>query len=263
MKNHIRKWGIWFGAFGFDVFKFLRGLKGFPFVVKEYIKFKTEKPFGEFPISLNYPCPADRFEAAGTASGHYFHQDLLVAHKIFERNPKRHVDIGSRIDGFVAHVATFREIEVLDFRPLDKYIRNISFHEFDLLNSSGKYANYTKSLSCLHTLEHLGLGRYGDPIMPDGYVRGFETLYSILKPGGILYLSVPIGSQRIEFNAHRVFSIKTILNMVKDKLEMTDFSYVDDDGNLHESVGLTERAIENSYNCWYGCGIFELRKSEI
>jgi len=50
----------------------------------------------------------DRFDPGGDASGHYFHQDLIVARRIFERDPRKHVDVGSRIDGFVAHLAVFR-----------------------------------------------------------------------------------------------------------------------------------------------------------
>lgn len=250
----------WFGGFGIDLFTFRRSLRGLPHLVREYRIFKKSGPLENFPISFNYPCPADRYESAGTASGHYFHQDLFVARKIFERNPVKHVDIGSRVDGFVAHVAVFRKIEVLDIRPLESKVENICFHEFDLLNPEGKYSAYSDSLSCLHTLEHLGLGRYGDPVMADGYVKGFNTLWSILKPGGILYLSVPIGKQRIEFNAHRVFAIRTILELAEEKFDLIDFSYVDDEGSLHEHVQLTEDGIERSLGCWYGCGIFEFRK---
>jgi len=112
----------------------------------------------------------------------------------------------------------------------------------------------------LHTLEHLGLGRYGDSIDANGYLQGFKTLFSILKPGGILYLSVPIGPQRIEFNAHRVFSVRTILHMIEGKFELIGYSYVDDEGDMHENASLTENAIASSFDCWYGCGIFELRK---
>ena len=62
------------------------------------------------------PCLTDRFEESGAARGHYFHQDLLVAQRIFDSAPARHVDMGSRIDGFVAHVASFREPEQRDLR---------------------------------------------------------------------------------------------------------------------------------------------------
>lgn len=64
-----------------------------------------------------YPICSDLRSSAGRASGHCFHQDLLIARRIFQINPLRHIDISSRVDGFVAHVAVFREIEVFDVRP--------------------------------------------------------------------------------------------------------------------------------------------------
>jgi hypothetical protein len=185
---------------------------------------------------------------------------LLVARKVFERSPSHHVDVGSRLDGFVAHVASYRSIEVLDIRPVTKKVHNIVFHQFDLMNPDGKFEACCDSLSCLHTLEHLGLGRYNDPIMVDGYEKGFNALWSILKPGGVLYLSVPIGKQRIEFNAHRVFAVNTILALAEGKFNLLDFSYVDDGGSLHEHITLTNDAIASSLDCWYGCGIFEFCK---
>jgi hypothetical protein len=231
-------------------------------VIGDYWQFKAGSGSrGGFPILLNYPCPADRSEEAGVASGHYFHQDLLVARRIFERKPTRHVDVGSRVDGFVAHVATFREIDVLDLRPIAKNVQNIVFHQFDLTKPDADWLSCSDSVSCLHTLEHIGLGRYGDPIMVDGHARGFQALQSMLKPRGTLYLSVPIGKQRIDFNAHRVFAIRTILDLAGHSLELTDFSYVDDLGDLHENVALSGDAAERSFGCWYGCGIFEFRNA--
>ncbi|MCP4142057.1 MAG: DUF268 domain-containing protein [Chloroflexi bacterium] len=213
-----------------------------------------------FPVKLDYPCPADFYGEPGIASGHYFHQDLLVARQIFKNKPKVHMDVGSRVDGFVAHVASFREIEVLDIRPASKKVRNIRFRQFDLTKPSSSFLSYCDSLSCLHTLEHMGLGRYGDSLSANGYITGLETLHSILKTGGTLYLSVPIGPQRVEFNAHRVFSVRTILDLIKKDFSLQDFSYVDDYGDIHESVPLLEEAIDTSFDCWYGCGIFQLQK---
>lgn len=251
----------WFNGLGIDVFTLRRGIKGLPAVINEYRQFKYLHGNPEdFPCRFNYPCPADRYEEGGVASGHYFHQDLLVAHKIFQRNPSRHLDVGSRIDGFVAHVASFREIEVLELRPVTKKVKNIIFHQFDLLGPVGNFETCCDSISCLHALEHVGLGRYGDHLVVDGHIKGFQALWSMLKPDGILYLSVPIGSQRIEFNAHRVFRVQTILDMAKDKYELAGFSFVDDFGDIHENPDMTEDAIRNCFDCWYGCGIFEFRK---
>ncbi len=251
----------WLNAFGVDLFKTKHALKGIGKLVGDYRQYKTlagNKTY--FPLSFSYPCPADYYEPAGTASGHYFHQDLLVAQKIFEHNPARHVDVGSRIDGFVAHVASFREIEVLDIRPLSSEVKNMVFRRFDLMAPVEDFQQYCESLSCLHVLEHLGLGRYGDSIQPEGYSIGFDHLYALLKPAGTLYLSVPIGSQRVEFNAHRIFSVSTILELARERMELIDFSYVDDRGDLHTQAALTTSNIETSFGCQYGCGIFEFRK---
>jgi SAM-dependent methyltransferase len=248
-------------GYGLDVFTLRRGLRGTLHLFQDYWKFKAQSGFSEdFAFGFTYPCPADRLEEGGVASGHYFHQDLLVAGRIFERKPARHIDVGSRVDGFVAHVASFRKIEVLDLRPITKSVRNIIFHKFDLMDSAGQFEACCDSLSCLHTLEHIGLGRYGDRLMIDGHMKGFERLWSILKPGGILYLSVPIGPQRIDFNAHRVFAVQTILNMARDKYDLLNFSFVDDLGDLHENVDVSTEAVEKSFDCRYGCGIFEFRK---
>lgn len=213
-----------------------------------------------FPFGKINPYPHEKKQQSGTAKGHYFHQDLLVARRIFENHPERHVDVGSRVDGFVAHVAAFRPIEVLDIRPLDSKIRNIQFKRADLMSPPPEMYGYCDSLSCLHAIEHFGLGRYGDPIDFEGHLKGLDSLNAILKPGGTLYLSTPIGPQRIEFNAHRVFNVKYLLSLLEGKFKLRNFSYVDDQGDLHENVTLTERGQSDSFGCHYGCGIFELEK---
>lgn len=227
----------------------------------EYRELKKQKAAcPEFPLSPSYPCLGDKGSESGVASGHYFHQDLLVAQSIFSQNPEKHVDVGSRVDGFVAHVASYRPIEVFDIRPLKSDILNISFKQGDIMDTSKIESGYCDSLSCLHALEHFGLGRYGDPIDINGHLKGFQTLDKMLKPGGALYLSVPIGPQRIEFNAHRVFSVAYLLQMFRSAYQVTNFSYVSDDGNLHKDVILDNEKISQNYGCLYGCGMFALKK---
>lgn len=206
------------------------------------------------------PCLDDKGRPGGTTSGHYFHQDLLVARRIFARNPERHVDVGSRVDGFVAHVASFRSIEVIDIRPTEKTIPQITFRVGDLTALPDDLRGIADSVSCLHALEHFGLGRYGDPLDPAGHLKGIAGLCELLRPRGILYLSVPIGPSRVEFNAHRVFGVSYMLDKLSPLFEVISFSYVDDAGDLHEDVTLDGDAVRTSYGCTYGCGIFELRR---
>lgn len=214
----------------------------------------------DFEITRWYPILNEREQASGVGSGHYFHQDLLVAQRIFENAPERHVDIGSRIDGFVAHVASFREIEVLDIRPQTSSVKNIRFVQADLMKPSVGLAGYTDSLSSLNVVEHFGLGRYGDAIDAYGHVKGIENMHRILRPGGRFYFSVPIGRQRIEFNAHRVFGLRYLLHLLSDRFTVEQFSYVDDGGLLYENVPLADRDVAENFGCEFGCAIFELRK---
>ena len=81
-----------------------------------------------------------------------------------------------------------------------------------------------------------------------------------MQPGGKFYFSVPIGKQRIEFNAHRVFSVAYLIELVSKNFEINNFSYVDDAGDFFESVELTDAEVAKNFGCWYGCGIFELTK---
>lgn len=215
-----------------------------------------------FPFGKPYPCLDDRYQQSGSARGHYFHQDLLIARRIYEAAPETHLDVGSRIDGFVAHVAAFRPIRVLDIRPMTHKIPNVEFVQADIMGElPEELIASTDSLSCLHALEHFGLGRYGDPVDYDGYLKGLDNLMRLLRPGGTLYLSVPIGPQRIEFDAHRVFAIPYLLTLFEGRCDVKNFSFVDDAGDLHKSVGWQTPEAANNFGCHYGCGIFQLTKT--
>lgn len=231
----------------------------------DYLRLKRQARASglSFPFGRFYPCLDEIDADSGSASGHYFHQDLLVASKIFQNNPYCHVDIGSRIDGFVAHVAVFREIEVVDLRPMSNSIPNITFKQADFMDDDPNLKDYCDSASSLHAIEHFGLGRYGDRLDYNGHLKGLNNIHKMLKEGGKFYFSVPIGPQRIEFNAHRVFAVKYLINLIQAKYRIDSFSYVNDEGDLFKDVPLNQEDIENNYGCHYGCGIFELTKISI
>ena len=253
LKKAIRTLGLLLFAVGVDPRKF-RAIRYLPKYFSDRAAFK--KAGGR--ITNTYPVFDDLIQQAGSARGHYFHQDLLVAAFINKANPARHIDIGSRIDGFVAHVASFREIEVIDIRPLtDVGHANIKFLQADLMAENTDVEAIADSVSCLHALEHFGLGRYGDPIDPQGHIKAFRNLCKMLKPNGTLYLGFPIGKENsVFFNAHRSFHPRELLNWIIGLLELVRFDFVDDSGILHQSWPLTEKLPET----FDGCGIYTLRK---
>lgn len=228
---------------------------------KDYEQFKSLlNNDSEFPLFCNNPQLTDKDASCATLPDHYFLQDLIIAQIIFKNNPLKHVDIGSRIDGFVAHIASFREIEVLDIRPLDMQIPNVSFKQVDIMDERHLPKDYCDSLSCLHAIEHFGLGRYGDPIDPYGHVKGFQNMSQILKSGGTMYLSAPIGPQHIEFNAHRVFNLDYLVRMIEPLYTINSFSYINDQGIIVKDSLENPELIKNSMGCNFGCALFELIK---
>jgi 23S rRNA U2552 (ribose-2'-O)-methylase RlmE/FtsJ len=139
----------------------------------------------------------------------------------------RIADVGSRLDGYVVHVAASRKISVIDIRPIKKRIPNVEFIKADILDFKGR--NKFEIVTSLHTLEHIGLGRYGDPIDPKGHVLCFDALAKLLLPKGQLVVSFPIDSKtRVEFNGQRMIGIREPLEWAgRNNLEFKQFMYLD------------------------------------
>jgi SAM-dependent methyltransferase len=257
----MRRLFSFFKFLGFDFALLKTNLKGLVFYFSDLRKLKKQKGSdSSFFFGKKYPVLTERFSESGIAKGAYFHQDLYVARKIFSSNPEKHVDVGSRVDGLISHLLTFRSVEVFDIRGLTSSIKNLSFRKIDVMNIEKNLVNYCDSISSLHAIEHFGLGRYGDPINYNGHLIALNNIKRILKKGGVFYFSAPIGRQRIEFNAHRIFSITYLLDIFKEDYNIVDFAYVDYKGYLIEKVDLYSAEAKNNFNCSYGCGIFELIK---
>jgi hypothetical protein len=237
--------------------RLIRALRDWPCYVRERSAFRRMPGASDMPWGRELPILGERNESSG-ALGAYFLQDLTVARWIYQTNPRRHVDVGSRLDGFIGSLAAFREVEVLDIRPQPLPVPNVRFHQLDLMQPlPEEWLACTDSLSCLHTIEHFGLGRYGDELDPAGHLAGIERLQAMVAPGGMLYLSTQIGRERIEFNAHRVFSPQTLMSWFSDGWEIQRTALIDDQLMLSTAEG--DAALLEA-SCETGVGIVAARK---
>jgi hypothetical protein len=236
----------------------LNALYGIGLYIRDALRF-AYLPYPDSTLKLRlrdlWPSPYDRFATAGNIPKHYFKMDLWAAKRLFSIRPARHLDVGSRLDGFVGHCLVFTHVTVLDVRPLDAGIPNLSFFQADCRHMSQIESSSVESLSSLHALEHVGLGRYGDALDPAGHIKAAKEMARILKPGGTLLLAVPIGRERLHFNSHRVFAYDTVISMFAP-LQLLEFSAIDDEDNL-----VLNANPEISHSWEMGCGLFAFEKT--
>lgn len=212
-----------------------------------------------FKIQEKYlwPVITDKYDMAGTVNN-YFIQDLWAASLIYEEKPEIHYDIGSRLDGFIAHILAMGiPVTMIDIRPFPAEISGLTTIVDDATNLKQFVDNSIGSLSALCSLEHFGLGRYGDSIDPEACFRCFTSIQRKMKRGGNLYIAVPVGKERLEFNAHRVFYAQTIKDCFYE-MELMEYSCAVA-GRLEKNVAL-HRFDEDLHKGNYCYGLFHFCK---
>jgi hypothetical protein len=198
------------------------------------------------------PCLGD-WSTHTPFDAHYFYQGAWLARRVIATKVAKHVDIGSSVLT-ISVLSAQVETVFVDYRPLKVELPGLTSIAGNILDLPFPDDSIA-SLSCLHVIEHIGLGRYGDPIDPSGTIKAALELKRIVSRGGNLFLSVPIGRERVCFNAHRVHSAMTVLTLFPE-LTLLEFSFVDDEGLYHE-----HQSVEAAIGLEYGCGLFHFQKS--
>lgn len=215
---------------------------------------KIKKDTGNrFPVRMKdaYPCLQDALKFT-PFDQHYIYHPAWAARKLAQIKPAEHIDISSILN-FSSIVSAFVPVRFYDYRPAKLNLQNFASDFADLLNLP--FAdNSVESLSCMHTVEHIGLGRYGDPLDADGDLKAIAELKRVVKAGGHLLFVTPVGEPVIQFNAHRVYSFEQITTYFSP-LRLVEFSLVPDAGGLIENADPKLVAEQT-----YGCGCFWFTK---
>jgi SAM-dependent methyltransferase len=218
----------------------------------DYSRF-SNKNDGRFTLKLKdaYPCLFDKTNST-PFDQHYTYHPAWAARKLAEIRPAYHVDISS-ILSFGTVVSAFIPVKFYDYRPAAVQLPGWESGAADLVKLHFDNDSIP-SLSCMHTIEHIGLGRYGDEIDPEGDVKAINELKRVLQPGGNLLFVTPVGEPRIMYNAHRIYSFEQIIELFSG-LELVEFSLIPDSGGLIEKADPLLVARQK-----YGCGCFWFRK---
>jgi SAM-dependent methyltransferase len=202
-----------------------------------------------------YPCLNDA-TAITEFDRHYVYHTAWAARVLAETHPDLHVDIGSYLY-FATLVSAFVPIRFFDYRPAQVELPGLETGFADLLALPFEDGSVS-SLSCMHVVEHVGLGRYGDPLDPEGDLKAMRELARVLASGGDLLFVVPVGQPRVMFNAHRIYSYEQVVDAFPN-LVLEKFVLIPQSGPDGLVTGSSpERVAEESY----GCGCFWFRRSQ-
>lgn len=229
-------------------FKYIKRYLAFIADLRQYRQMPGAETISQEDI---YPCLDER-TATTSFDTHYFYQDNWAFRKILDSGVKTHVDVGSNVY-YVGFLTAITHVTFIDIRPLVTDLSNFEGRAGSILEMPYDDGSVS-SLSCLHVVEHIGLGRYGDPLDPLGSIKACKELQRVLAPGGDLYFGLPIGEPRVCFNAHRIHSPGQIMDYFSS-LKLAEFSYVNDNGHFIQNA-----APEQANNEKYGCGLFHFKK---
>ena len=205
-------------------------------------------------VKDQYPCLHDN-TASTEFDRHYVYHPAWAARMVNKFQPKKHVDISS-ILGFSTILSAFIPVEFYDYRPAKISLSDFSQGAVDLLDLNFK-SDSIHSLSCMHVIEHIGLGRYGDPLNPDGDIQSAKELSRVLAVNGQLLIALPVGRSRVAFNAHRIYSHEQVLDLFKE-LELVEFSLIPDGSVENGLIPSPSSELINSQS--YGCGCYVFTK---
>ncbi|MCX2495838.1 DUF268 domain-containing protein [Pedobacter sp. PF22-3] len=204
-----------------------------------------------------YPCLSDSTAQTGF-DRHYIYHPAWATRIIINNKPVKHIDISSTLH-FCSTLSAILPVEFYDYRPAKLKLSNLKSLHGDLMNLPFE-SNSINSLSCMHTVEHVGLGRYGDPLDYDGDIKAIKELMRVLAVGGSLLFVVPLGSKDVIcFNAHRIYSKNQVLSLFSE-LTLKEFTLIPED---EADGGLVVNPSDELLNRqFYGCGCFWFSKDK-
>lgn len=212
---------------------------------------------GQAPLLDLYPCLSDRTATTGF-DAHYVYQAAWAAQRIAQSAVTGHVDIGSDIR-FVGMLTAITPVVFVDIRPVQLDLPGFECRPGSLLALPFD-DRCIASLSCLHVIEHVGLGRYGDPLDPAGADKAVSEIVRVLAPGGTALVSVPVGRRRIQFNGQRIFAIDEVVRLFAG-LTLVELSIVDGTGRLVIDVPTTAPPLgEDASGNDFALGLFRFMR---
>lgn len=185
--------------------------------------------------------------------------------------PGKALDFGCG-DIYLGLIAAQREFQVtaVDLVPVRWHYLHpeIQFISGDILKLSLPTKHFDLVINC-STVEHCGLaGRYGvTKQIPDGDLEAMAQLRELMKPGGMMLLTIPIGQDAVFLPMCRIYGTERLPRVLEGYVVEKEAFWVKDDQNrwipAKKETALSFKAVVGSWNPLrnvYALGCFVLRR---
>lgn len=186
---------------------------------------------------------------------HYIYHVAWALRKVYDLSPSEHLDFASSLS-FCTAVSAFCKTKFYDFRPANIQLDNLEMLRCDLSAPDFDIGQFA-SVSCMHVVEHIGLGRYGDPLDANGDLMAIENIKKTVGSGGDLFFVVPCGLPAIYFNAHRVYSAESVLSYFGAEFKLEELYFIT---GIDNEAPILNPELAKLGQYAYGCGCFHFRK---
>lgn len=158
----------------------------------------------------------------------YYSTDNLIP-KLFQKYPihsKTVAVIGSATPLYEAYIDYFGGKPLtIEYRKIT-HNTNLKTYTFDeAVRKINKGSLQTDNAFCYSSIEHSGLGRYGDYIDPEGDLFTMQMIKKMVKPGGLLFLQIPVGRDLLLWNNTRIYGPHRLLLLLEGWKLLDSFGY--------------------------------------
>lgn len=212
---------------------------------KIHFRILKENPPNGFKVAKNFFCGI-----GSHPKNHFDHECEFASEHIFKLKPKDILDIGSYrllIIGLLGHY----QVTTIDVRERVTSLLNETVITCDAKKLNLEKDSFDMVLS-LCSLEHFGLGGYGDEFDMQADKKAFSEMKRVLRPGGHLIFTTTMTSSKpsIEFNMYKNYSYEMIREFC-DGLKCIEEKFYSND--ISDFVSLRELCTKAGYDVYFGC----------
>jgi SAM-dependent methyltransferase len=241
-----------------EIWNFYRKRKNERWVIADknaFLKQLTLHDSRPWQVCPDFLCSGDKTKSTGFDRHYLFHPAWAFRILVDNIKPEKHIDISSTLY-FCSMLSAIMPVDFYDYRPAKIKLSNLNCFSGDLIALPFE-TNSITSISCMHTVEHIGLGRYGDTVDALGDIKAMNELQRVIAPGGSLLFVTPVADcNLIQFNAHRVYKPEQIIETFND-LILQEFYYIP---SYDAEPRLMQGNSEYIKGEKYGCGCFWFKK---